>query len=101
MTPRIDTPPFAEALRGLAAWKAFGPPGLERFDADAARESFRTGKVALLIDRAECAATWSHGKPLGVAPLPGSDRVFEPSRKTWEPATPRNAPSYLPSGGGW
>jgi multiple sugar transport system substrate-binding protein len=101
MTPRIDTPPFVEALRGLVALKACGPPGMERFDAAGARESFRTGKVALLIDRAERAATWSHGKPIGVAPLPGSDRVFEPIRKDWTPASPRNAPSYLPHGGGW
>ena len=78
-----------------------GPPGMERFDAAAAREAFRTGKVALLIDRAERAATWSHGKPVGVAPLPGSDRVFEPIRKEWMPSSPRNAPSYLPHGGGW
>ena len=78
-----------------------GPPGMERFDAAAAREAFRTGKVALLIDRAERAATWSHGKPVGVAPLPGSDRVFEPIRKEWTPSSPRNAPSYLPHGGGW
>jgi len=101
MAPRIETPPFLEALRGLVALKAWGPPGIEGFDAAAARESFRTGNVALLIDRAERAAIWSHGKPLGVAPLPGSDRVYEPTRKQWAPASPANAPSYLPHGGGW
>jgi multiple sugar transport system substrate-binding protein len=100
MTPRIDTPPFVEALRSLAALKGAGPPGMERFDGRAARESFRTGKVAMLIDRAELAATWSHGKPIDVAPLPGSDRVFEPARKEWGPASPPNGPSYLPHGGG-
>ena len=101
MSPRIDSPPFVEAMRGLVDLKASGPPGMERFDAAAAREAFRAGKVALLIDRAERAATWSHGKPVGVAPLPGSDRVFEPIRKEWTTASPRNAPSYLPHGGGW
>jgi multiple sugar transport system substrate-binding protein len=101
LVPRIDTPPFVLALGGLVAWKAFGPPGMERFDSAAARASFRTGKVAMLIDRAERAATWSHGKPLGVAPLPGSDRVFEPIRKEWKPSSPLNTPSYLPKGGGW
>ena len=101
MTPRIDSPPFVDALRGLVALKACGPPGMERYDAAAARESFRTGKVAFLIDRAERAATWSHGKPLGVAPLPGSERVFEPIRKEWTQASPLNAPGYLPNGGGW
>jgi multiple sugar transport system substrate-binding protein len=101
MTPRIDSPPFVEALRGLVALKACGPPGMDGYDAAAARESFRTGKVAFLIDRAERAATWSHGKPLGVAPLPGSERVFEPIRKEWTQASPLNAPGYLPNGGGW
>jgi multiple sugar transport system substrate-binding protein len=101
LIPRIDTEPFVEALGGLIALKAAGPPGAERFDAAAARESFRTGKVALLIDRAERAATWSSGKPVGVAPLPGSARVFDPGSKTWATPPQRNAPSYLPSGGGW
>lgn len=101
MAPRIDSPPFVESLRGLASWKAFGPAGMERFDAAAAREAFRNGRVAMLIDRAERAATWSGGHPLGVATLPGSERVYEPLRKAWEnPSTP-NSPSYLPYGGGW
>jgi multiple sugar transport system substrate-binding protein len=101
MTPRIDTPPFALALRGLVALKGYGPPGMERFDAEQARAAFRAGEVALLIDRAERADTWSHGKAIGVAPLPGSDRVYEPIRQEWIAASPRNAPSYLPRGGGW
>ncbi len=101
MASRIDTPPFVEALWSLVALKANGPPGMERFDAAAARASFRSGKVAMLIDRAERAATWSHGKPIDVAPLPGSDRVYEPARKEWGPASPPNAPSYLLHGGGW
>jgi multiple sugar transport system substrate-binding protein len=101
MTPRIDSPPFVEALSGIAAWKDLGPPGMEKFDAPAAREAFRRGKSALLIDRAERAATWSGGHPVGIAPLPGSDRVFEPLRKTWENPSSPNTPSYLPHGGGW
>lgn len=101
MAPRIEAPPFVEALKGLVSLKAFGPPGMEKFDADAARAAFRTGKVAMLIDRAERAAAWSHGKPLLVAPLPGSERVYEPALKAWQPASPPNSPSYLPRGGGW
>jgi len=101
MAPRIEAPPFVEALKALVSLKAFGPPGMERFDAAGARIAFRTGKVAMLIDRAERAAAWSHGKPVGVAPLPGSERVFEPALKTWQPASPPNSPSYLPAGGGW
>jgi multiple sugar transport system substrate-binding protein len=101
MTPRIDSPPFAEALQGVVAWKAFGPPGMEGFNAAAARAAFRTGHVAMLIDRAERAADWSHGKPVGILALPGSDRVYEPVRKEWKQANPLNTPSYLPEGGGW
>jgi multiple sugar transport system substrate-binding protein len=101
LSPRIDTEPFVEALAGLCALRAAGPPGIERFDAPSAREAFRKGKVALLIDRAERASTWSHGKAIGVAPLPGSERVFDPTSKTWSTPPQRNAPSYLPRGGGW
>jgi multiple sugar transport system substrate-binding protein len=101
MAPRIDSPPFVEALRGVLGWKLAGPPGIEKFDGPAAREAFRAGKVALLIDLAERVAAWSGGAPIGVAALPGSERVFEPLRKQWETPEKPNAPSYLPLGGGW
>ncbi len=99
--PRVDSPPFVEALKGLVAWKAVGPPGVLGFDATAAREAFRQGRATMLIDLAEQAASWSGGKPVGVASLPGSERVYEPMRKEWKPASPANRPSYLPHGGGW
>ncbi len=101
MTPRIDAPPFVEALQGLVALKEYGPPGLARFDAESARSAFRKGNVALLIDRAERAGRWSQGKAVGVARLPGSERVYDPARRIWENASPPNRPSYLPIGGGW
>lgn len=99
--PRIDMEPFAEALGSLVALKAAGPPGVEAFDAEGARRAFRDGKVAMLIDRAERASTWSHGKPVGVAPMPGSERVFDPSSKTWTTPPQGNMPTFLPRGGGW
>jgi multiple sugar transport system substrate-binding protein len=103
MEPRLTTPPFVEALEGHVALKAYGPPGVEGFDAEAARVAFRDGKVALLIDRAERAARWGGGKAkfIGVAPLPGSAKVYEPARKTWEKVATPNRPVYLPRGGGW
>jgi multiple sugar transport system substrate-binding protein len=101
MAPRIAAPPFVEALQKLMSLKALGPPGMERFDSEGARAAFRSGKSAMLIDRAERAAAWSGGKPVGVVPLPGSERVFEPVQKTWQSASPPNSPSYLPKGGGW
>ncbi|QEH37277.1 Bacterial extracellular solute-binding protein [Aquisphaera giovannonii] len=101
MKPRVDSPPFEEALAAITAWKSCGPPGCEKFDAASARAAFRDGKVAMLIDRAERAATWSGGSPVGVSRLPGSERVFEPLRNKWETPESPNAPSYLPAGGGW
>lgn len=100
--PRVASPPFVEALGALAALKQAGPPGGEAFDAPAARAAFRAGRVALLVDRAEAAALWGTGGfPIGVAPLPGSARVYDPSRAAWETPGAPNRPFYLPSGGGW
>lgn len=101
LAPRIDSPPFVEALQGLAALKAFGPPGIASFDAKAARRAFASREAVMLIDRAERVASWGDGKAIGVARLPGSERVFNPSRNQFEPASPPNRPSYLPYGGGW
>lgn len=101
MEPRIASEPFVEALAGLIALKSAGPPGMERFDAAAARQAFHDGKAAMLIDRAERAAAWSNGKHVSVAQLPGSTRVFDPGSKAWMKPEQRNAPSYLPTGGGW
>ncbi len=100
--PRVTSPPFVETLRSLVALKAFGPPGAEKFDAEAARKAFRSGEAALLIDRAERASTWGvEGSPIGTAPLPGSNRVFDFTRNGWEDLKSPNRPSYLPFGGGW
>ena len=101
LRPRIASPPFVEALRGVVRWKALGPPEMEGFDAAAARAAFREGKTVFLIDRAEQAAAWSPGRPVGVVPLPGSRRVFDPLRKTWDESATPNAPGYALRGGGW
>jgi multiple sugar transport system substrate-binding protein len=100
--PRVTAPPFVEALKALVALKASGPPGAEKFDANAARKAFQSGEVALLIDRAERADTWgTAGTPIGTAPLPGSLRVYDFLRNTWEDRKIPNRPTYLPHGGGW
>ncbi|GAC1463054.1 MAG: hypothetical protein NVSMB9_00020 [Isosphaeraceae bacterium] len=103
MTPRITSPPFVEALRDLVALKAFGPKGADGFDAEGARSAFRNGEVALLIDRAERADRWGgrQVKAVGVAPLPGSERVYDPANQKWEATASPNRPAYLPFGGGW
>ena len=33
--------------------------------------------------------------------MPGSGRVYDPSRKLWEDVSPPNDPAVLPYGGGW
>jgi multiple sugar transport system substrate-binding protein len=100
--PRVTAPPFVEALKAFAALRSSGPPGAEKFDADAARRAFRSGEAALLIDRAERAETWgTTGTPIGTAPLPGSLRVFDFLRNAWEDRQLPNRPSYLLHGGGW
>jgi multiple sugar transport system substrate-binding protein len=103
MEPRIASPPFLEALEKLAALTAFAPPGAEAFDAASARKAFKNGEAPLLIDRAEQFGRWGgeQVKKVGIAALPGSARVFEPTNKRWEDAKPINRPSYLPYGGGW
>jgi multiple sugar transport system substrate-binding protein len=101
--PRVAAPPFVEALKAFVALKSSGPAGAEAFDADAARKAFRSGEVAMLIDRAERADAWgTAGTPVGTAPLPGSTRVYDFLRDAWdaERKTP-NRPSYLLHGGGW
>lgn len=103
-SPRVASPPFVEALRDLAAWKTLGPESMKAFDAAAARAAFREGRTALLIDRAEHYAQWTDREkrlPIGVAQLPGSNRVYDPARRTWETLTSINRPSYLAGGGGW
>ena len=101
MAPRIASPPFVEALEALIRLGKIGPEGVLGFDAQAARHAFRSGKVAILIDLAERADSWAGGFPITVAPLPGSDRVYEPASKVWEELKTPNRPTYLPAGGGW
>ncbi len=103
MEPRVASPPFVEALEGLVALKESGPSEPEPLDAEEARKAFRQGQVALLIDRAEQVGRWGgeKAKKIGVAALPGSERVYDPVNKVWQEAEPPNRPSYLPHGGGW
>ncbi len=101
MAPRLDSPPLVEALKGHVALKAAGPAGCERFDAPAARKAFKAGETALLIDRAERASEWSNGKPIGVAPLPGSTRVYEPALTTWQETSLLESPCMLSANNCW
>jgi multiple sugar transport system substrate-binding protein len=104
MAARLTDPPFVEALDALIALIDAGPDGGASFDAEAARSAFRSGSVALLIDRAERYASWlddGDEAELGVARLPGSDRMFEAIRGAYDPAEPPNRPGFLPGGGGW
>ena len=99
MAPRVAGTPFVDSLKGLIAIKP-----KQKLTPGAARGAFRDGKAAILFDYAENATTWAKadtkGK-IGVAPLPGSLRVYEPDRKEYEKMQSVNLSSYLPNGGGW
>ncbi|MEW4570126.1 extracellular solute-binding protein [Tautonia sp. JC769] len=104
MAARLTAPPFVEALDALVPLLDAGPDGASPLDAEAARLAFRSGSVAFLIDRAEQYASWldeGDEAELGVARLPGSDRMFEAIRGDFDPAEPPNRPGFLPNGGGW
>lgn len=101
MAPRVATPPFVEALQSLLALRKCGPPAIDGFDGERARRAFAEGEVALLVDLAERSESWTRKQAVGVAALPGSNRVFDPDRERWETFESPNRPSYLPHGGGW
>ena len=107
LAPRVASPPFLETFRALKALATLGPPGMSEFDAEAARQRFRAGETALLIDRAERWTGWvdpksSKGRDIsiGVAPLPGSKRVFDRDRSRWDDSRGINRPTWLLRGGG-
>jgi len=104
MEPRIDSPPFVQALEALIKLKDVGPESDAPLDIEAARAAFRSGEAALLIDRAERADAWieeDSDLAVGVARLPGASLVFNPDRDRWESEDRPNRPTYLPHGGGW
>ncbi len=104
MEPRIATPPFEQALVDLVASLDHGPEEMRGYDASQARQAFREGKVAMLIDRAERANLWSDVRSpvrTAVAPMPGSSQVYEPRRQEWVTLERPNRPTYLLDGGGW
>jgi multiple sugar transport system substrate-binding protein len=104
MEPRIASQPFVDALEATTRLAALGPEGAASLDARAARQAFREGRAALLIDRADAAREWTNpDRPIAVAvvPLPGSSRVFDPRRKAYQESERINRPTYLGWSGGW
>jgi len=99
MEPRITGKPFEDSLTALASLKP-----VENLTPTQARNAFREGKAGFLIDYAENASLWA--KPdekskIGVLPLPGSFRVYEPDRKAYDKMQAIQPSAYLPSGGGY
>lgn len=99
MEPRIANVPFADSLKALSALR----PKTE-LTPKSAREAFRNGKAGLLIDYAENAGQWANPEEkskIAVSPLPGSIRVYEPDRKTYDKMQAVQLSGYLPNGGGY
>ena len=71
------------------------------FDAEAARRGLRRGERRDADRPGRDGLAMDTARRIGVAPLPGSERVYDPARKLWEDASPPNDPSDLPFGGGW
>ncbi len=120
LEPRLAGPPFVESLTRQVTWAALAPTGNAESDgsgdpasgssssswpnAEAARRAFRTGRAAMLIDRAEMAIQWANRDDpftIDVVPLPAARRVYDPSREEWDEDGPSNRVGYLPGGGGW
>jgi ABC-type glycerol-3-phosphate transport system substrate-binding protein len=99
--PRIAGVPFVESLESIVRWL---PQKASKLTPAQARTEFREGRATMLIDYAENAAKWS-GKDqpgkIGVAPLPGSVRVYEPDRREFVKVSPANLSAYVPKGGGY
>lgn len=99
MAARVGDVPFVDALKGLVAIKP-----KQKMTAEQARTAFRDGKAAILFDYANNAAKWANAdekSKIGVSPLPGSLKVYEPDRKEYEKMQSANMSAYLPCGGGW
>jgi multiple sugar transport system substrate-binding protein len=91
LDPLIESPPFRQALDELVAANLQTPPAsLEAGPADTYR--------AVVEGRAAMALTWTVRTPVGgpslrpaagavvgFADVPGSTRMFDPSRRRWEP----------------
>jgi len=99
--PRIASAPFVESLDRIAKWRK-APGG--SVTPDDARAAFRKGQANLLIDYAENASKWAETgsmAKIGVAPLPGSTRVYDPDRAEYTKQSPPNLSAWLPRGGGY
>ncbi len=104
LAPWIGAPPFVETLEKLKQVGSLGSEGSAALDLEQARTAFRSGKVLMLVDLAERYAQWTDAKkprPIGVAPLPGSKRIYNIERKGWEVGEEPGAAVRLAKGGGW
>lgn len=99
--PRIASEPFVESLDRIVKWRRTPGPSVMP---EGARAAFRNGQANLLIDYAENASKWAEAgsaAKIGVAPLPGSVRVYDPDRREYTKQLPPNLSAWLPRGGGY
>lgn len=110
--PLVDTPPFVRALDDLRALRSAGPPNMLTLDRAGSRGVFLSGKAALTIDDGELvpvalagsgsakdsAASAVVGK-IGVAPLPGAEEAYNPTRRDWDRLGASHRIAYVGQGG--
>lgn len=110
MEPLLNTPAFVQALEELVAAAKLGPTDPLAFDPSSARAAFWKGQCAMTLawpSAAESATSQSEAQPAGGSPksdaaiprevdaaiqvgfveLPGSDRVYNRTTKTWQTRT--------------
>ncbi|MEN8303178.1 MAG: extracellular solute-binding protein [Campylobacterota bacterium] len=90
MKPRIDNPAFLRALEDYIKVIEYGPLSMNKFAGYDVRNSFVSGEVVMAIDWADL-GIYAVNSPVsivqervGYAQLPGSEYVYNSSRKDWD-----------------
>jgi multiple sugar transport system substrate-binding protein len=93
MKPLVDGPPFVRALEELVAAAKVGSPEQLRYDPTGARTAFWQGRCGMALTWPTAAAAGLPGKApesvaanvrAGFAELPGSTKVFNVRKQSWE-----------------
>jgi ABC-type glycerol-3-phosphate transport system substrate-binding protein len=97
MEPLINGPPFVRALKELVAVAGSGPPEQFRYDPAAVRRAFWQGHCGLALTWPTAAdkITVPEGQDVqvGFVELPGSNRAYNVSAKTWDPRSSEESAS--------
>jgi multiple sugar transport system substrate-binding protein len=105
MVPAIDNPAWVRALEEFLDLRKFAPADALALDSEAVRRRFADGEAAMNIDWADTGVL--AGDPrrsrvagkLGFFPLPGSQEVWNPATREWDPLAEPRSVTFLAFGG--